>query len=132
MSVATNSPALIRELTDRAAAVVGGWIPGATVDGVEPLTGGTSSLTYVAALAGVPAGYERVVLKVAPPGLAPVRNRDVLRQARLMAALARQPGVRVPKVLFCDAGAPRRSSPSWPWNWCRGSASSRCWCRAAR
>jgi len=111
MSVATNSPALIRELTDRTAAVVGGWIPGATVDGVEPLTGGTSSLTYVAALAGVPAGYERVVLKVAPPGLAPVRNRDVLRQARLMAALAGQPGVRVPKVLFCDAGAPPEIQP---------------------
>lgn len=111
MSVATNSPASIRELTDRTAAVVGGWIPGATVDGVEPLTGGTSSLTYVAALAGVPAGYERVVLKVAPPGLAPVRNRDVLRQARLMAALAGQPGVRVPKVLFCDAGAPPAVQP---------------------
>ncbi|WP_405988728.1 phosphotransferase family protein [Streptomyces sp. NBC_00986] len=112
MSVAaTNSPALLRELTDRTAAVVGGWIPGATVDGVEPLTGGTSSLTYVAALAGVPAGYERVVLKVAPPGLAPVRNRDVLRQARLMAALAGQPGVRVPKVLFCDAGAPPAVQP---------------------
>ncbi|MFI6463270.1 phosphotransferase family protein [Streptomyces sp. NPDC050528] len=111
MSVTTNSPALIRELTDRTAAVVGGWIPGATVDGVEPLTGGTSSLTYVAVLSGVPDGYERVVLKVAPPGLAPVRNRDVLRQARLMAALAGQPGVRVPKVLFCDAGAPPAVQP---------------------
>jgi aminoglycoside phosphotransferase (APT) family kinase protein len=112
MSVAaTNSSALIGELTERTAAVVGGWIPGATVDGVEPLTGGTSSLTYVAALSGVPDGYERVVLKVAPPGLAPVRNRDVLRQARLMAALAGQPGVRVPKVLFCDAGAPPAVQP---------------------
>ncbi|MGX9889446.1 phosphotransferase family protein [Streptomyces sp. NPDC002276] len=109
--VATNSPALVRELTDRTAAVVGGWIPGATVDGVEPLTGGTSSLTFVAALSGVPAGYERVVLKVAPPGLPPVRNRDVLRQARLMAALAGQPGVRVPKVLFCDAGTPPDVQP---------------------
>lgn len=111
MNVATNSPVLIRELTDRTAAVVGGWIPGATVDSVEPLTGGTSSLTYVAALSGVPDGYERVVLKVAPPGLLPVRNRDVLRQARLMATLAGQPGVRVPKVLFCDAGAPPAVQP---------------------
>ncbi|WOX14767.1 phosphotransferase family protein [Streptomyces sp. N50] len=112
MSVAaTNSPALIGELTERTAAVVGGWIPGATVDGVEPLTGGTSSLTFVAALSGVPDGYERVVLKVAPPGLPPVRNRDVLRQARLMAALAGQPGVRVPKVLFCDAGSPPAVQP---------------------
>ncbi|MFJ3895262.1 MULTISPECIES: phosphotransferase family protein [unclassified Streptomyces] len=112
MSVAaTNSPSPTGELAERTAAAVGGWIPGATVDGVEPLTGGTSSLTYVAALSGVPAGYERVVLKVAPPGLPPVRNRDVLRQARLMAALAGQPGVRVPKVLFRDAGAPPTVQP---------------------
>ncbi|MGR3867757.1 phosphotransferase family protein [Streptomyces graminifolii] len=112
MSVAaTNSAAATGELAKRASAVVGGWIPGATVVGVEPLTGGTSSLTYVAALAGVPDGCERVVLKVAPPGLPPVRNRDVLRQARLMAALAGQPGVRVPRVLFCDAGAPPAVQP---------------------
>jgi aminoglycoside phosphotransferase (APT) family kinase protein len=76
------------------------------VKAVEPLTGGTSSLTYVATLSGTPAGYERIVLKVAPPGLEPVRNRDVLRQARLMEVLAGRPGVRVPGVLFCDQGAP--------------------------
>ncbi|MFJ9896507.1 phosphotransferase family protein [Streptomyces sp. NPDC091280] len=109
--VATNSPALLRELTVRTAAAVGGWTPGAGVDAVEPLTGGTSSLTYVATLSGVPAGHERVVLKLAPPGLPPVRNRDVLRQARLMAALAGQPGVRVPKVLFSDAGSPPDVQP---------------------
>lgn len=111
MSVVANSPGLVRELTERTAAVVRGWTAGATVDGVEPLTGGTSSLTYVAALSGVPAGCERVVLKVAPPGLPPVRNRDVLRQGRLMAALAGQPGVRVPKVLFYDTGAPPAIQP---------------------
>ncbi|KOU59022.1 aminoglycoside phosphotransferase [Streptomyces sp. MMG1533] len=93
-------------MTTRTSAAVRGWVPEATVRGVEPLTGGTSSLTYVAELSGVPAGYERVVLKVAPPGLPPVRNRDVLRQARLMQALAGRPGVRVPAVLFCDAGTP--------------------------
>ncbi|MFJ1969479.1 phosphotransferase family protein [Streptomyces sp. NPDC087903] len=101
-----DSPQLVRDLTGRAAVAVRRWVPGAVVDSVEPLTGGTSSLTYVAALSGVPAGHERVVLKVTPPGLAPVRNRDVLRQARIMEALADRPGVRVPKVLFHDAGAP--------------------------
>ncbi|MGW0584042.1 phosphotransferase family protein, partial [Streptomyces sp. NPDC002920] len=70
------------ELTERTAVALRGWAPDGRVRSVEPLTGGTSSLTYVAALEGVPAGYERVVLKVAPPGLEPVRNRDVLRQAR--------------------------------------------------
>jgi len=75
------------------------------------MTGGTSSLTYVATLSGVPAGYERVVLEVAPPGLAPVRNRDVLRQARITRVLADRPGVRVPAVLFWDEGKSPDASP---------------------
>ncbi|MEU6352703.1 phosphotransferase family protein [Streptomyces sp. NPDC047072] len=101
-----NSPELLRDLTERTAVAARRWAPDAVVDGIEPLTGGTSSLTYVAALSGVPAGHERVVLKVAPPGLPPVRNRDVLRQGRIMRALSGRPGVRVPKVLFQDAGEP--------------------------
>lgn len=111
MRIVTSSPELVRDLTARTAVAVRGWAPGATVQDVEPLTGGTSSLTYVAALTGAPAGYERLVLKATPPGLEPVRNRDVLRQARLMDALAGRPGVRVPKVLFCDAGAPPAVPP---------------------
>ncbi len=51
------------------------------------------------------------MLKVAPPGLEPVRNRDVARQARLMRALAGAPGVRVPTVYFEDDGAPPEVSP---------------------
>ena len=47
-----------------------------------------------------------MVVKVAPPGFEPVRNRDVLRQARVMTALHGTPGVRVPAVLFEDAGPP--------------------------
>ncbi len=47
-----------------------------------------------------------MVVKVAPPGLEPVRNRDVLRQARVMAALDRAPGVSVPEVLVTDDGSP--------------------------
>jgi aminoglycoside phosphotransferase (APT) family kinase protein len=48
---------------------------------------------------------------VAPPGLEPVRNRDVLRQARLMRAMAGAPGVRVPEVLFEDPGGPPLTPP---------------------
>jgi aminoglycoside phosphotransferase (APT) family kinase protein len=48
----------------------------------------------------------RVVVKVAPPGLAPVRNRDVLRQARVIKAVHGAAGVRVPAVLAEDGGAP--------------------------
>lgn len=111
MSTVVNSTSPLPELTERTAAVLRGWAPGATVDAVEPLAGGTSSLTYVAVLSGVPVEYERVVLKVAPPGLEPVRNRDVLRQARLMQVLSGVHGVRVPKVLFCDKGAPPAVQP---------------------
>ena len=74
------------------------------VDGLHRLTGGASSLTY-AATAHVPAPAHDVVVKVAPAGLAPVRNRDVLRQARAMKALHRV-GVAVPEVLYEDSGAP--------------------------
>ncbi|MFI1031690.1 phosphotransferase family protein [Streptomyces sp. NPDC020951] len=111
MSTVANSTRLIPELTERTAVALRTWVPDATVTGVEPLTGGTSSLTFVASLSGAPARYERVVLKVAPPGLAPVRNRDVLRQARIMDALADRIGVRVPTVLFQDAGAPPEIPP---------------------
>jgi aminoglycoside phosphotransferase (APT) family kinase protein len=87
----------VDELRSRLAAI------GAT--GVEPLTGGASSLTFAAR-----AGDRRVVVKVAPPGLAPVLNRDVLRQARLLRAL-RATAVPVPEVLWEDAGAPPEVPP---------------------
>jgi len=69
-------------------------------DHVAPLTGGASSLTFSARVDG-----ERMVVKVAPPGVPPVLNRDVLRQARLMRAL-RGSGVPVPEVRWEDAGDP--------------------------
>lgn len=111
MSIVTSSDELVEELTARTARAVRSWAPEATVDTIEPLTGGASSLTYVACLSGAPDGHDRVVLKVAPPGLEPVRNRDVLRQARLMEAVEGKPGVRVPRVLFADAGDPPQTPP---------------------
>ena len=99
------------DLGARATRAAQGWAPGATVAGVEPLTGGASSLTFTATVTGGPAGAERIVLKVAPPGLEPVRNRDVARQARLMRALGDAPGVRVPTIFFEDDGAPPEVPP---------------------
>ena len=63
-------------------------------------------LTFAARLELPEASDRRIVVKVAPPGLAPVRNRDVLRQARLLRALAGVDGVCVPQVLLEDAGSP--------------------------
>ena len=99
------------ELARRATAAAQSWAPGCVVSDVQPLTGGASSLTFTALVTGGPVAGERIVLKVAPPGLEPIRNRDVARQARLMRALAGAPGVRVPLVYFEDGGSPPAVSP---------------------
>jgi aminoglycoside phosphotransferase (APT) family kinase protein len=92
-------PARVREAIRRR------W-PGAAVGPLEPLPGGISSLTFCTELTGAGSADGRVVVKVAPPGLEPVRNRDVLRQARVIAAVHGAPGVLVPEVLATDAGSP--------------------------
>jgi aminoglycoside phosphotransferase (APT) family kinase protein len=80
--------------------------PTAQVATLDPLPGGISSLTYATTLSATGEVDRRVVVTVAPPGLEPVRNRDVLRQARVMAAIHRAPGVLVPEVLVTDDAAP--------------------------
>ncbi len=84
--------------------------PGCAVDPITPLQGGTSSITYWTTFTPGDAAPRRVVLKVAPAGLDPVKNRDVLRQARLLRALART-GVPVPQVLAEHAGNPPEVPP---------------------
>jgi aminoglycoside phosphotransferase (APT) family kinase protein len=70
------------------------------VSALRPLTGGASSLTYAGQRKN-----QRVVVKVAPPGVPPTGHRDVLRQARIIRALAATP-VPVPEILFEDPGDP--------------------------
>lgn len=77
---------------------------------VRRLEGGVSSLTYAAVLT-TETGEQPVVVKFAPPGLAPVRNRDVLRQATLLDRLVGLEGFPVPRVLFSDEGAPPAEPP---------------------
>ncbi|TWH16264.1 aminoglycoside phosphotransferase (APT) family kinase protein [Rhodococcus rhodochrous J45] len=91
-------------LTARATAAAARHWPGATVTAPEALPGGVSSLTYRATLARPGLPDTAIVLKMAPPGLAPVHNRDVLRQARILRALDCADGVRVPTVLFEETG----------------------------
>lgn len=109
--VLLGEDALAAQLQERAQNAAQDWQPGARVTNVAPLTGGSSSLTFIADLENVPSADERLVLKVAPPGLPPIRNRDVLRQGRLMRALYGRPGVLVPAVHFEDAGDPPDVSP---------------------
>ena len=88
----------------------------AEITGPEPLSGGASSLTYVANRRG-----RKVVVKVAPPGLSPIQHRDVLRQARLLRALTLS-GVPVPEVLWEDAGAPPAVPPLFVMSFVEGSS----------
>lgn len=89
--------------------------------GLRRLEGGVSSLTYASSVRYD--GAERpVVLKVAPPGLEPVRNRDVLRQARVLRRLGQLPGFPVPEVLFDDAGDPPDIPPLFAMEHCPGES----------
>ena len=83
---------------------------------MRPLAGGASSLTFAGDLAGRP-----VVVKVAPPGLAPVAHRDVLRQARIVRAL-RDTAVPVPDIVFDDAGDPPQVPPLFVMSFSAGSS----------
>ncbi|OBB92599.1 phosphotransferase family protein [Mycobacterium sp. 852002-40037_SCH5390672] len=80
-------------------------LDGVGVADVAPLSGGASSLTFAGTRDG-----QRVVIKVAPPGVEPVAHRDVLRQARMLKALAGS-GVPVPAVLWEDIGDPPHTPP---------------------
>ncbi len=77
----------------------------ADVTDVTALAGGASSFTFRGARSGRP-----VVIKLAPPGVEPIAHRDVLRQARILKALA---GTRVPvpEVLWEDPGDPPLAPP---------------------
>ena len=79
--------------------------PGAAVAHVEVMPGGHSGLTHRVRLDGV-AGHSEVVVKSTPPGRSPRGRHDVLRQARILRALAPISGVPVPEVCFEDATEP--------------------------
>jgi aminoglycoside phosphotransferase (APT) family kinase protein len=98
-------------LAHRATDAAQRWRPGSVVDDIRPLTGGMSSLTFSATVRGAATASADIVLKVAPPGLEPVRNRDVLRQATLLRALHGRAGLSVPAALFEDAGHPPEVPP---------------------
>jgi aminoglycoside phosphotransferase (APT) family kinase protein len=82
-----------------------GRLTAAGVTDLRPLSGGASSLTFVGVL-----GAQRVVVKMAPPGMLPTRHRDVLRQARIIRALG-PTTVPVPAVWWEDRGEPPAVPP---------------------
>ncbi len=68
MAASQADERLLAQLRDRVGQRVTDWRPGARVLGVSPLTGGTSSLTFLVELAGVAAQETPVVLKSRRPG----------------------------------------------------------------
>ncbi|SOD71788.1 streptomycin 6-kinase [Jatrophihabitans sp. GAS493] len=76
---------------------------GVRVTGLVTLEGGRSGVTLLADVDGLGtsgmAGTEQVVVKAAPAGRSPVGRHDVLRQARILTAVASSEGVVVPAVL---------------------------------
>ncbi|MEU7306152.1 phosphotransferase family protein [Streptomyces sp. NPDC007206] len=76
--------------------------PGAAIGELRPLPGGHSGLTY-----SVTAGDARYVVKAVPPGQRPIGRNDVLRQARVLGALAGT-AVPVPGVVCVD-----ETQPAW-------------------
>jgi aminoglycoside phosphotransferase (APT) family kinase protein len=103
-------PIDVVELLTRVQEAATAWDDQSVVTDLHEMQGGNSSFTYGATVRGA-AGDTRIVLKVAPPGVPPVKNRDVLRQARLLRALEGSPGVRVPQILFESAGDPPEVPP---------------------
>jgi aminoglycoside phosphotransferase (APT) family kinase protein len=109
-------PALQRRVQAAAAST-----SGATVTELLPLHGGASSLTFTASMQ-IEGTSSEIAVKVAPPGVAPVLNRDVLRQARVLRALASVPDVRVPEILFEDAGEPPDRPPFFAMSFIEGQS----------
>jgi aminoglycoside phosphotransferase (APT) family kinase protein len=101
----------LRRLTERLGPV--------EVANLRPLGGGASSLTYVGTIAGD--DTRRVVVKVAPAGVPPVLNRDVLRHARLLRAL-HPTAVPVPEVVWEDPGDPPAVPPLFVMSFVEGTS----------
>lgn len=115
------TPVDIDDVSRRASTALTHRFPSAQISQLEQLTGGASSLTYRASLdSGAP--IDTAVVKVAPPGLDPVRNRDVLRQSRLLAALHEHPGVGVPEIYGTDPGDPPEVPPLFAMSYVEGES----------
>jgi hypothetical protein len=71
----------------------------------SPMPGGHSGLTHAVELL-VGGKTQRVIVKSTPPGRRPQGRHDVLRQARVIAAVRTIGDVPVPGVLFHDSTPP--------------------------
>jgi aminoglycoside phosphotransferase (APT) family kinase protein len=97
----------IDELNARVSARLAGDHGASLIGPLEVLPGGHSGLTYRAAV-----DVSAVVVKAVPPGRPPLGRHDVLRQARVLAALAGST-VPVPRLIAVDDAEPAWFAMSW-------------------
>ena len=109
-------------LRDRVTALVAEWRGGVRVAELSALIGGRSSLTYLVSLEAEADQPRPIVVKMAPPGLPPTRNRDVLRQARVQHTMSRSGRAPVARVLFTDDGEPPEIPPLYAMEFIDGEA----------
>jgi aminoglycoside phosphotransferase (APT) family kinase protein len=100
MTAASNTDSYERDLAERVAASLRRQRPGLDVGTLTALPGGHSGLTY-----RVETGEGLLVVKSVPAGQKPIGRHDMLRQARIIAALAPS-AVPVPAIVATDDGAP--------------------------
>ena len=102
--------ALPPDVTELKYRIAGHLREGEAVASLKRLPGGLSGITYLASCTG---GEEprQIVVKVAPRGVSPTGNRDVIRQAAIQRFLGSAGTVPVPAVLFTDSGDPPHVPP---------------------
>ncbi|MFI1031725.1 phosphotransferase family protein [Streptomyces sp. NPDC020951] len=100
MSGESSTVTEVADLTRRVRGQLAERHPGAPLGDLRTLPGGHSGLTY--SIAAGPVSY---VVKAVPPGRRPIGRNDVLRQARILRALAGSP-VPVPGVVAVDEAEP--------------------------
>lgn len=101
------STADVNALTARVHAAVGALHPGRELGPLEVLPGGHSGLTY-----RMVTGDEAVVVKAVPPGRRSRGRHDVVRQARMLRALAGS-RVPVPRLIAVETAEPAWFAMSW-------------------
>jgi aminoglycoside phosphotransferase (APT) family kinase protein len=96
-----------RALSERVHARLAELFPDSVIGDLTVLPGGHSGLTY-----RVAAGDTAVVIKAVPAGRPAIGRHDMLRQARILGALASS-GVPVPELIAVDDAEPAWYAMSW-------------------
>ncbi|HEY3716430.1 MAG TPA: phosphotransferase family protein [Jatrophihabitantaceae bacterium] len=110
------------DLTARVADSLARWAPEARLVSMSAVGAGSSGRTFTVRLER-DGPDKHVYVKAAPAGLQPIRNRDVVRQARLLRLLSERTSIPVPPVLHVEPGQP----PAVPPFYVLAEVEGECW-----